>query len=149
MSAKPGIKPATLWLEGRDFTNCTNHTLPANVLILVQYTCRKQMSVNRLLLMRSHILVFFFSGTFLFTVLFLTPCKVIRDRLGFQIPWCGIRIPGTGFKSLSRWIPDSNSSVFRDSRFHDVDSESQVLDSKVYLGGFRILIVLFSGNPDC
>ena len=25
ISVEPGIKPRTLWLEGRDFTNCTNH----------------------------------------------------------------------------------------------------------------------------
>ena len=28
ISAKPGIEPGTLWLEGRDLTNCANHARP-------------------------------------------------------------------------------------------------------------------------
>ena len=36
-------------------------------------------------------------------------CKVTQDSLGFSIPRCGFRIPGTGFQSLSvelgLWIP--------------------------------------------
>ena len=31
ISAKSGIEPGTLWLEGRDLTNCTNHAHPYHV----------------------------------------------------------------------------------------------------------------------
>ena len=34
----------------------------------------------------------------------LAQCKGIQDSLGFWIPRCGFRIPGTGFQSFS-WIP--------------------------------------------
>ena len=39
----------------------------------------------------------------------LAQCKGIQDSLGFWIPRCGYRIPGTGFQSFSMelgfWIP--------------------------------------------
>ena len=41
--------------------------------------------------------------------LFLAPCKVIRESLGFRIPRCGFGIP-------CLWIPDSTSM---DSGFHN------------------------------
>ena len=62
------------------------------------------------------------------------PCKVIQDSLGFQIPCCRFRIPGTPFQSFSvefgfripwalfwipkRKIPDSTSNNFPDSGIH-------------------------------
>ena len=62
----------------------------------------------------------------------VTPCKGIKDSLGFWIPRPGFRIPGTGFPSLlvkfGFWIPifsripDSLSCIpnskAQDSRFH-------------------------------
>ena len=62
----------------------------------------------------------------------ITPYKEIQDSLGFWIPRCGFRIPGTGFQFLSVelefWIPivsgipDSLSCIpdskAQDSRFH-------------------------------
>ena len=72
----------------------------------------------------------------------IAPRKGIQDSLGFWIPHCGFRIPGTGFWYLSvelgfwipvvsgiqiPWavfqipkpgIPDSMSKIFPDSRFH-------------------------------
>ena len=62
----------------------------------------------------------------------VTPCKGIKDSLGFWIPRPGFRIPGTGFRSLlvkfGFWIPifsripDSLSCIpdtkAQDSRFH-------------------------------
>ena len=46
-------------------------------------------------------------------------CKVIHDNLGFQIPWCGLQIPGTGFKIPTQWIPDSTSQCFLDFGYHE------------------------------
>ena len=62
----------------------------------------------------------------------ITPYKEIQDSLGFWIPRCGFRIPGTGFQFLSVelefWIPivsgipDSLSCIpdskDQESRFH-------------------------------
>ena len=62
----------------------------------------------------------------------VAPRKGIQDSLGFWIPGCGFRIPGTGVQSLSVdygfWIPilsgipDSFSCILdskaQDSRFH-------------------------------
>ena len=65
---------------------------------------------------------------------FFAPCKGIQDSLGFQIPRCRFRIPGTAFQTLAvefgfripwalfwipkRKIPDSTSNNFPDSGIH-------------------------------
>ena len=74
------------------------------------------------------------------------PCERIQDSLGFWIPHCGFRIPGTGFQYLSVelgfWIamisgiPDSLSCIpdskTQDSGFH---KQNYIQDSR-----FRILL---------
>ena len=48
-------------------------------------------------------------------------CKVIRDSLGFQLPWCRFQIRGTRFKIPLHWIPDSKKSVLQECGFLDLD----------------------------
>ena len=71
------------------------------------------------------------------------PCKGIQDSLGFWIPRCGLRIPGTGFQYLSvelgLLIP-----IF--SRIPD--SLSCIPDSKTPYSGFHKQKCLGFRSPD-
>ena len=52
----------------------------------------------RILLMNSNCFVIFFSSILVMSV---------QISIGFRIPYCGLRIPGTGIMILPQWIPDS------------------------------------------
>ena len=70
----------------------------------------KQSSVHAYSLSKSE--NYFKQEMFLIFMFVLAPRKVIRENLGFRIPWCGPRIPDTGFMILPQWIPDFKRSVF-------------------------------------
>ena len=73
----------------------------------------------------------------------ITPCKGIQDILGFWIPRCGFRIPGTGFQSwsveLGFWIPIVSGIP---------DSLGCIPDSKAQKSGFHKQKFHTFRNPD-
>ena len=60
ISAKPGIEPGTLWSEGRDLTNCTNHFRNNQIkndfinLMTSDFTCSNFYGEQHLLLKSLH-----------------------------------------------------------------------------------------------
>ena len=80
---------------------------------------------------RSHFFILCSIISVLVDVQCFVQCKGIRDNLGFWIPRCGLRIPGTGFQSLSVelgfWIPIIGAIP---------DSLSCIPDSKTQDSGF-------------
>ena len=88
-----------------------------------------------------------------FKVFSITPYKEIQDSLGFWIPRCGFRIPGTGFQFLSVelefWIPivsgipDSLSCIpdskAQDSRFH----QQKFPDSEILIPLHGVISIFF------
>ena len=81
---------------------------------------------------RSHFFILCSIISVLVDVQCFAQCKGIRDNLGFWIPRCGLRIPGTGFQSLSVelgfWIPIIGAIP---------DSLSCIPDSKTQDSGFQ------------
>ena len=65
---------------------------------------------------------------------------VIQESLGFWIPLCGFRIPGTGFQVFCQWNSDSG--------FHSLTG-FRILVSRVLDSGFQgISLILESRLPD-
>ena len=67
----------------------------------------------------------------------ITPSKEIQDSLGFWIPHCGFRIPGTGFQILCQWNFDSGFQSL--VRLQILDPKSRIPDSTTQISWIQRL----------
>ena len=119
----------------------TNNFLASWILACGQISCCSFWMSQSIPFVRSHFFILCSIISVLVDVQCFAPFKGIRDNLGFWIPRCGLRIPVTGFQSLSVelgfWIPiigaiPDSLNCIPDSKTQDCRFQKQKF------AGFRI-----------